>query len=258
MSLAAAGARIKRPDLKILTLDIERLPGQARLWSPRTQYVPPRDFLSWPRTTTIAWRWYGQRRIEFAAEWETDHATFIQKTWELYDQADVIYTFNGIRADNPWLKTEWLQLGLKPPLPWKDVDLYREMRAFGFESKSLDSVTKRLGRQGKVDRYDPDLMQAALDGDVKAQKRVKRYNCGDVELTEWLADYCRPWLKTHPFPRSLGDEKQCQNCGSNDLELIQHKKWRAVVLDYPLYRCRDCGKPMRGGWEARAANTRGV
>lgn len=255
MKLAQA-VRIKQPDLRIVTLDIERLPGLARVWEPKTRYIAPRQFVEWPSILSIAWRWYGQRQVEFMGVWE-GRDDLIRKTHEIYHDADVVIGYNSVRFDNKHLRTDWLEAGLTPPRPWKDVDLYQQVQQFGFESKSLDTVTRRLGRPGKQLHYDMDMAYAAADGDVKAQRRLARYNRGDVELTEWLADRLRPWIKNHPFPRSLGDEKQCNHCGSSDLRRDERNRL-AVVLEHALYQCRNCGGWAYGGWEARAANTRGI
>lgn len=259
MSLAAAGARIRPQDrdLRILTIDIERLPGKAWVFDQKTNFISYRNFDEDPRTICAAWRWYGQRQVEFAAEWDGGHEAFIRRTWDLYHEADIVYTYNGIRFDNAILRGDWLTYGLRPPRPWKDVDLYAVMRQFGFISKSLDYTTKRLGRPGKQLHYSVDMAADAVNGDEKARRKMGKYNRGDIELTEWLADYLRPWIKNHPFPRALGDEHQCNHCGSSDLEL-DGRRYRAVVLDYAAYQCRRCGGWVRGGWEARASNTRGV
>lgn len=256
MSLAErVNARILNPS-KILTIDIERLPGLARVWEPKTRYIAARNFVEWPRLLCWSARWYGQRRQMFASEWE-DREAMIRRSWELYDEADIVVTYNGIRFDNKHLRTDWLTLGLEPPRPWKDVDLFAVVKQFGFESKSLDTVTRRLGRPGKATFYDMDGAQAAVNGDATAQRRLKRYNAGDVELTEWLYDRLRGWIPTHPFVGTHGDEKVCPQCNSTDLRL-EPTPYRAVVIDYALYRCKNCGGLVRAGWHARAASTRAV
>lgn len=261
MSIAKALAehqkRIAKIDAKILTIDIERLPGQARFWDLRTDYIPARNVVEWPRLLCFAARWYGQKRPIFEAEW-IDRDRMIEKSWQLYDEADIVYTFNGKRFDNKHLKSDWLVAGMPPPRPWKDVDLFQVVKQFGFESKSLDSVTRRLGRPGKQLHYDPDLAFAAVAGNKAAQAETKTYNIGDIELTEWLADRVRPYIHNHPIMGTIGDEKVCNRCNSTDLELDQTQRYRAVVIDYALYRCRGCGGNVKGGWHARAASTRGV
>lgn len=243
---------------RILTLDIERLPGLARVWEPRTRYIPPRHFVEWPRMLCFAARWYDNPEPIFSAEWGKGGAdAMIRKAWKLYDQADIVVTYNGVRFDDKHLRTEWLTVGLTPPRPWKSVDLYKQVGKFGFESKSLDTVTRRLGRPGKVTHYDMDAAHAAAEGDREAQARLRTYNLGDVELTEWLYDRLRGWMPNHPIMGAHGDEKVCNQCGSTDLRLLQ-SRYKAVVIEYALYRCRECGGHVRGGWHSRAASTRGV
>lgn len=252
----ATRTRIKNPS-KILILDIERLPGLARVWEPKTRYIAPRSFVEWPRLLCWAARWYGEKQYEFAAEW-IDRGTMIADIWALYDQADIVVTYNGITFDNKHLKSEWLEAGLRPPRPWKDVDLYRAVKQFGFESKSLDSVTRRLGRPGKALHYDMDLAHSATNGNQRAQAKMRRYNLGDVELTEWLYDRLRGWIPAHPFiGEHDGESDRCNQCGSTKLRR-EPSKYRAVVIDYNLLRCVNCGGLVRAGWHSRVATTRGV
>ncbi len=257
VSLAQQAAnRIVDRQANILILDVERLPGTAYAWGPKTKYIPPRQFIEWPSLLCFAARWYGQKRIMFHSAWR-DRDLMLQSAWKLYDQADIVVTYYGTRADNPWLKTEWLEAGMSPPRPWKDVDLYRTVAQFGFESRSLDTVTRRLGRPGKETFYSMDKAWAAYNGDRQAQRELRTYNSGDVELTEWLLDRLRGWMPNHPHLGSWGDEKRCNQCGSADLTL-QPSRYRAVLIDYALYRCDVCGGNVRGAWHSRAAVTRGV
>jgi hypothetical protein len=250
--------RITTPNAaKILTIDIERLAGTAYAFDPKTRYIGASNWITPPRTVCWAARWYGQKRVMFEAEW-IDRDRMVQRSWELYDQADIVVTFNGIRFDNKHLRSLWFEAGMPPPRPWKDVDLFAiSARQMGFEFKSLDFLTRRLGRPGKQLHYNVWQTQAAVDGDKTAQAELRTYNAGDIELTEWLYDRFRGWIPSHPFIGTIGDEKMCNQCGSQDLTL-QPSRHRAVVLDYALYRCDNCGGNVRGGWVARAANTRGV
>lgn len=256
MSITDIEARTRLTTVgKVLTIDIERVPGIAYAWEPKTRYIPARNFVEWPRMVCFAARWYGQKRVIFEAEW-IDRDRMIQKAWDLYNEADVVYTYNGIRFDDKHLRSDWLVAGMQPPLPWKDVDLFRVVQQFGFESKSLDSVTRRLGRPGKELHYDMGVTWGAVEGDAANQRELKRYNIGDVELTEWLADRLRPWIK-HPHTQRVGEgEKICPNCGCKDMTLQETKSYRAIVIDYTLYRCDNCGAPLIGSWHARMARVR--
>lgn len=252
---ALRGAR-HQPGPKILTIDIERLPGEAEVFDARVDYIRPSQWKFPPRTICFAARWYGRKAPIFEAEWK-DPAEMIARSWQLYDEADAVVTFNGIRFDNKHLRAMWFEAGLPMPRPWKNVDLFPVVKQFGYVSSSLDYVTKKLGHPGKVDKYDVEVAKAAVAGDVKMQRKLRRYNIGDIETTEWLYDRLRGWIPGHPY---LGDAMAgaaCNQCSSTNLEL-QDTAYRAVRIDYELYRCTDCGANVKGGWVARATTTGGA
>lgn len=270
MSLAAAveqhnaARRITTPNAaNIVTLDIERLPGtfSAEFWDLndfKGRRIRYDTVTEWPRTVCVAWRRYGTKRVEFASEWDDGHDDMLEKVWHVYDQADIIQGHNIARFDTRKLKAAWALMGLKPPRPWKTVDtLAIARREFGFESNTLASLCERMGVPGKVDHYDPECARLAVNGDKAAQRRIKRYNQGDVEASEALVDAMRGWIPNHPFIGTHGDTKRCPQCGSDDL-VLQPSRYRAVVLDYALFTCQNCGGHARGGWVARASNVRGA
>lgn len=242
-------------DARILTIDIERTPGLARIFDPKTNFVPWSRWVEDPETICFAARWYGSKEPIFEAKW-IDQEAMVRRSWELYDEAEAVITFNGKRFDNKHLKAMWFEAGLPMPRPWKDIDLFPVAKQFGYISSSLDYVTRRLGRPGKVLHYDMEMAFDAVNGDEKAQRKLRKYNIGDIELTEWLYDRFRGWIPNHPFLGApLGDERVCNQCGSEKLKL-QHTRYRAVVVDFALYKCQHCGANVRGGWQARAASTR--
>lgn len=259
-------ARIVRPnDAKILTLDIERFKGTASIefWDlsdMKNRRIRPDQVVEWPRTICIAWRWYGQKKVEFHAEWDdAGRDAMLKAAWDAYDQADILVGHNLDGFDTKTLKAEWSMMGLPMPRPFKSVDTLKiARREFRFESNQLGSLCERMGVPGKVDHYDPEVAREALAGNVAAQRRLRRYNIGDIEASEALFDAMRGWIPNHPFIGTRGDEKVCNQCGSDDLTLDQSARYRAVVLDYALFRCGNCGGNVRGGWVARAASTRGA
>lgn len=244
------------PTRKILTLDIERLPGLATVWDQRTRFIPVSQWTRLPSLLCVAAKWYGKRPVEFHAAWD-DYDAMVQASWDLIDQADFLVTFNGKRFDFPHLQGAWLQAGLTPPTTVKHVDLFQVARSsFGFESKSLAHLCERLGISGKNWRYDPTVAQAAVDGDEAAQKRMRTYNANDVRITERVYEALRPWISTHPHPVVDHDKARCNACGSDRLE--RAGTYLAAVMEYAQYRCSDCGAIIRAGHVRRAARTRGV
>jgi hypothetical protein len=261
MSLAEqyASARIvgKNPP-KILTLDIERLPGWAIVkhrgltvsgpfwdlgdWKNVIGYRIPVEAVSrWPRNICIAWRWYGQKRVSFAAEWEAGGAEAMHRqAWDLYNEADIVVGHNLDGFDTKKLATEWSVLGLSKPSPFKSIDTLKIARSqFGDESKTLDALLVRRGLRGKVDKYDVRVALAACKGDVKMQRKLKAYNQGDIVATEAFYDYVRGWIPNHPhIGLWSGVDSCCGNCGGD----LKASDWcRTTVTAYAQYSCVNCG-----------------
>ena len=131
-------------------------------------------------------------------------------------------------------------------------------RQFGFEQASLDTVTRRLGREGKVLEYDIGMAEAALGGDKKAQKTLRKYNENDVLLTEWLSDRLRGYMPGHTLvPVEGGGGLMCNQCYSTDLKPNGHVGRDQLV--YELFRCNNCRANVRGNWSTgRMSTGRGV
>jgi hypothetical protein len=252
--------RLEENVAKILVMDIERRPAIAQIWDQKTRFVPVRNWLRMPETLCWAGQWYGEPDMQFHAAW-TSRDDMVLASWEAFDKADIVVGWNSVSFDEKHLRSDWLLAGLDPPRPWKSVDLFRVVRStFGFESNSLGHVTKRLGIPTKEGFYDMQMCEAALAGDVEAQDSMQAYNEADVTAT--LAAYVRllPWIKRHPHVAELpaGDPNAatCNRCGSSDL--AREGTYRAVQINYLLYRCRDCGGTVRGTRHSRAAITHGV
>lgn len=223
--------------MKVATLDIERVPGRARLsyrgiqiegdfwdlngWKDLIRRrISPDDVLEWPSTICLAWRWLGQRPVKFAAQWEDGgYEGMLQQAWEVYNGADVIVGHNVASFDTRHLNTGWRDLGLTPPSPYKTVDTLRQaQRVFGDESKQLVALTKRLGIATKTDKYDVTTARAAVAGDKKAQRKLAAYNKGDIIASEELYLKLRPWMSGHPHHAlyNLDDSTCCGKCGRTD------------------------------------------
>jgi hypothetical protein len=247
---------------KILTLDIERVPGRARVkhrgltiegdfwdlsgWKHTIGYrIHADDVLEWPRTICAAWRWYGTKKVEFAAEWLTDREDFLRGQWQLFHQADIVVGHNMAGFDAKILSGEWwADIGLTRPAPYKVVDTLKVARAaFRLESNTLDALLLRRGLAGKTDRYNVDVARAACAGDVKAQRKIRAYNVGDIHASELLYDDVRSWIPNHPhIGLWSGDEDCCGNCGG---ELTASDWCRTAVTAYAQYHCGNCGAWFR-------------
>ena len=251
---------------RVVTLDIERIPGRARVkhrgltiegefwdlsgWKHTIgRRIHADDVLEWPRTICAAWRWYGEEEVHFASEWDIGgHQEFMRKLWDVYSDADVTVGHNMQSFDGPMIASGWAEYGWAPPSPVKVIDTLRVARQrFAFESNTLDALAKRLGVAAKTDRYDARVAQAAVNGDKEAQEKIRGYNEGDIIATEAVFDRLRPWLPGSVHLGQWSDaESVCPNCGSENVTEQTGKTIKANVTAYPAYRCDNCGTHMRG------------
>lgn len=255
--------RVKASGARIVVLDVERMKGKAEVefWDLgdfKHRRLHAEDVTLWPRTILVAWKWLDGKRVEAASEWGDGREAMLRAAWEVYNDAHVVIGHNLDSFDTKKLKAEWALMGLTAPAPWKSVDTLKvARREFGFESNTLASLTTRFGITSKNDRYDVEVARAALDGDVKAQRRITRYCKGDVVANEGLYLAQQGWNPTHPHMGVLvDDEKRCPQCMSTNLE--RRGNYLANLIEYARYRCLDCGGWLRASHERRMANVRGV
>lgn len=249
----------------IVTLDIERLPGEftADFWDLnafKNRRIHPDMVTAWPATICMAWRWYGTKPVEFTAAWETggNEAMYLS-AWEVFDKADIIVGHGVGRFDARHMQTGWLELGLPMPSPFKVVDTLTIARQrFGMESNTLDAICKRLNIPHKTDKYEVQVAKDAMAGDTKAQKKLKAYNCGDIVASEALYDRFRGRIPNHPHVPTGNalDVISCNQCNGRNLDRNGIKL--AQQITYLLYRCADCGANVQGTRHSRAATTRGA
>ena len=244
---------------RVVTLDIERIPGRARVkhrgltiegefwdlngWKHTIgRRIHADDVLEWPRTICAAWRWYGEEEVHFAAEWEVGgNNGFLRRLWEVADECDIAIGHNAGGFDFPILAGDWAMLGLPAPSPFKIIDTLKVARsAFSMPSNTLDSLAKRLGVDSKTDKYDVRVAQAAVGGDKEAQATLESYNRGDIVASEALFDRLRPYAKGLPHMGMWTDsENACPNCGHDMAPTgkIAH----ANVQAYAAMQCPSCG-----------------
>lgn len=245
-------------DKRILTLDIETRPSTAFVWDAKTEWVNPSMLIEHGSIICWAAKWLGVKKVEFASDHHDGHVEQTRKMWDLLNEADIVVTYNGDRFDLKHIRREFILAGLMPPAPFKSVDLIKTARAkFAWHSNSLNHISGRLAIGEKVKHAGFDLWRGCMDGDPKSWATMKRYNIGDVRLTEELYLTLLPWITSHPQVKvAATGEILCNRCGSADLERIGETV--AVVHSYALYRCMKCSGMCRTSHLKRIANTTGV
>lgn len=266
----------KAREVKTLIVDIERLPGRARVkhrgltiegdfwdmnsWKHTIGYRIHADHvIEWPSTVCVAAKWYETGKRHFYSAWEHGHDDMLRAVFDLYDQADIAITYNGIGFDNKHLTSGWTELALGRPSTWRDIDLLRVARqSQGWESKTLDAVCKRLGIDAKNDKYQVEVAREAMAGVVKQQRKLKRYNANDVDITGAVYERLLPFVKSHPHVApTLGlDKPTCPRCGNTDVK--RAGVYSPGVLNYPEYTCSVCKGPFRTTFESRGPSVRAL
>lgn len=251
--------------VRILVADIERLPGHAKVqhrgltvegsfWDLNSfkhtigRRIHPDDVVSWPRTICAAGQFYGDKTTMFSAEWEEGgHETFMRTVWEWMDEADILVGHNVQGFDWKHLVGGFIEYGWAAPSPVRFVDTLKVARnTAGWESNTLDALNKRLGVNAKTDKYSSQVAQAAVDGDVKAQNKLRKYNIGDIAASTSLYDRLRPYIKGHPhLSMYSGSEYGCPNCGADVAQNPTGEAY-ANVQKYKAFQCPKCGTHIRG------------
>lgn len=245
---------------KILTLDIETSPTTVYTFDMKPNWISPDKIIEPSVVMCFAAKWYGTDEVVFRSGHHQSHSEMVETAWDLMNEADILVTFNGVRFDNKHLKREFVLANLPMPRPWKDVDLYREAKKqWVFESRGLNHLAQRFELGAKKQHEGFDLWKLCLAGDADAWERMKEYNIQDVVLTEAVYDRMRGWMPNHPHIGPMDAEDVgvlCNQCGGDELE--PNGLRRAIVIDYRLLRCVNCGANVQSTMHSRAARTRGA
>jgi hypothetical protein len=235
---------------KILYTDIETSPILAHIWSLRDLNVGLNQIIQDPEVIGVGYRWNDQRGAKYVSTWDHEdlggRAFMLGTVHALLDEADVVVHYNGDRFDIPWLNGEFARIGLTPPSPFKNIDLYKVARKnFRFPSYKLQYVSTALGLAGKHQTGGHGLWVACLNGDEKARAKMARYCKQDVNLLPDLLEKLRPWLGAQvnfALWSEQGAELACQKCGKAEFLRPKGTAYTATMA-YPQYLC--C--PDRGG-----------
>lgn len=265
MSLADLAKRQPPSGPRVLTIDLERVPGFVTrpIWHPsdakRWNWIPPEEWTSEPRTVCFTAKWHGERAV-FYAEWDSDDPHYLAKvSAELFDEADIVVTYNGARADIRWLQEPWDDLGLNPT-PYKHVDLFRLQTRWARLRKSLSYLLDKMSLANKDGKYNIDEAMGACAGDDKMRRRLKRYNVQDVVITEQLFDRLRhllPGINLGVYHADAEDTRRCPYCGKEDT-LTANGWYTASVQRYAMFTCSACGGHSRTNVVKARVAVRGV
>jgi uncharacterized protein YprB with RNaseH-like and TPR domain len=232
--------------MKVLFLDLETTPMTAHTWGLWDQNISLNQILDHTEVMCFGAKWKGKDKVIFKSSHHHGKKEMLNEIHKLIDEADAVVGWNSAAFDMKHLNREFLEAGMFPPSPTKDIDLMRAVKAkFKFPSNKLDYVAQKLGVGAKVKHSGFDLWVQCMAGNNKAWKEMKEYQIQDVELLVELYEKLLPWIPAHPNTALHDDvEGGCTSCSSLRLE----RRGFAISSTgkYQRYQCKDCGSWMKG------------
>ena len=229
---------------QILLLDIETAPSLGHIWKLWDENIPLARLLKSGYMLCYSAKWYQQDQIYFDSLYESSPKALAKGIHKLLNDADAVVHYNGKRFDIPHINSEIVRAGLKPPSPFKQIDLLTTVRnRFKFPSNKLEYVVKELGI-GIKSAPTYDVWKGCMNDDEESWAAMQEYNINDTILLEKLYTYLRPWINNHPNLGIYQDESLvCPACTSTHY----HKRGVAVTkaCRYQRFQCSDCGHWFR-------------
>lgn len=234
---------------KILFLDIETSLLTVYSFGIRDQYHDYKaiaDDRGGRLIHCVGMKWKGGKAWVLS-EWEHGYEGMMQGVHDALAEADAIVTYNGAKFDMPKIEGQFHLLGMEPPPPPTQIDLYLAARKLGHICNKLDYLAPLMGLGGKVKHPGFEMWTGCFNGDAAAQKKMARYCAGDVRLTEDLYMKLRPYIRNHPH---LAEAKRgdCGACGSSRLQSRGVMTTKASI--FQRYQCQACGSWSKGKREA--------
>lgn len=181
--------------MKTLYLDIETTPMQVYTWGLWDQNISIDQIIKSTEMLCFGARWGGTKKVIFKSVHHDGKVAMLEELHKLMEEADVLVGWNSAAFDHKHINREFLENGMQPPSPVKDLDLMSVVKAnFQFPSNKLDYVAQKLGVGAKVKHSGFKLWLDCMAGDNKAWEEMKKYQIQDVNLLIDLYDLLLPWF----------------------------------------------------------------
>lgn len=181
--------------MKILMLDIETTPMQVYTWGLWDQNIGINQIIKHTEMMCFGAKWLGQKKVTFKSVHHHGKQEMLETLHKMMNEADILVGWNSASFDHKHIRREFLEAGLEPPAPVKDLDLMTIVKAnFLFPSNKLDYVAQKLGVGAKVKHSGFELWIDCMDGNDKAWREMRKYQIQDVELLDKLYEVLLPWL----------------------------------------------------------------
>lgn len=240
----------KKLETKILFIDIETAPIEARVWKifdeniGLNQIIKDWHLLSWSA------KWLSDKEVMYQdqrnREKMSDDKEICKKLWELVDQADIVVAHNGDRFDVKKINTRFIENGMFPPSKYRTVDTLKIVRSkFGFTSNKLEYVAMKLCKKKKMTKRKFSgfsLWNACLENNQKAWDEMEKYNKQDVLVLEELYRKIVSWDSKLNYT-VLNDGVNTCSCGSTEFKNSGYSYTNSGK--FIRYKCTFCGKSFQ-------------
>lgn len=231
--------------MKILAWDCETAPAVVHSFGLFNQNHGINQVVQNPYMMSFAAQWEGQKKVIFKSVHHDSKDEMLKELHSLLDEADAVISWNGKGFDSKWANKEFLEAGMLPPSPYREIDLMLAARSrFRFLSNKLDFVAQLLGVGAKKVTGGHELWVGCMNGDPVAWAKMRSYNKKDVTLLWDIYAKLLPWIPNVGRALHDGLSEGCVNCSSQNL----HKRGfhMTTIGRYQRYQCLDCGKWQRG------------
>ena len=228
---------------RILLVDLETTPLVSYNWGIYEQNAI--EIITDWHILCFSYKWLGEKKTHvvslpdfklYKKDPDNDR-DLVKELHKLFGEAQTLVAHNGLSFDFKKANARFIYHGLTPPEPYKTIDTLKVARKyFKFSSNRLDALGDYLKLGRKVHTGGFKLWKDCMEGDLKAFKRMKRYNKQDVLLLEKVYYSLRGWMNPNT---SLPEGSVCHVCGATRLQrrgfsiTVRGKRQRA--------QCTQCG-----------------
>lgn len=228
---------------RVLLIDIETSPNLVYTWGLWNQNIGINQIVEPTRMLCFVAKWLGEPDVMFFSE-QAGHQFMLDAAHDLLDQADVVVHYYGSRFDVPHLYREFLEHGMLPPAPFKQIDLkFAVSKRFKFPSNKLQFISQAIGLSGKEETGGFGLWRGCMDGDAKSWKTMEKYNRRDVTLLEEVYETLLPWIPNVAHRHLYDGAGGCPNCGAD--ALTESGLYHTPLSVFTRYWCLVCGSWFR-------------
>lgn len=242
---------------RILHIDTENAPNIACTWGIHDQKIYYTDIIHEWFFISAQWAWDDSKKINtvsilddpkrYKKNFRDDY--HVVKTFHsLLSEADIVVGHHIKGHDLKKMQAKFIEYRLPPVKMPLIVDTYQWSKTFGFTSRKLRDLCKKLELTQKLS-HDPGVFVRAAMGDKRAIENIVTYGKGDIPTLRDLYYTLRPYAPNHPNMNLFrGDGIECcPHCSSDNFKKdgFNYSK----VGKSQAYVCLDkqCGKYFQEG-----------